>query len=128
MRRGARPKRALRGIAAVALALGVVGCPRFPDELCDGPGCDPAPDAAGGAEDARDDDDAYAIHVAPQGDDAGDGTRARPVRTLARALALADPANAVVHACAGDYEERIDVAAAARRVSIRGGFRCDGAS
>jgi len=118
----------LSSVAALASAL--TGCPRFPAELCDGPGCVAMPDGGGvdaaspDGEGSRDDDDAFAVHVSPGGDDDDDGSAAAPVRTLARAFALADTRDAVVHACAGRFEERLRVEAAARRVSVRGGFGC----
>ncbi|MEQ1502941.1 MAG: hypothetical protein ABMB14_11960 [Myxococcota bacterium] len=53
-------------------------------------GCrsDPVPPCAGETWGAID-DPAHAIHVRPDGDDAGDGTERAPVRTLAAALGLA---------------------------------------
>lgn len=51
----------------------------------------------------------------------GDGTRARPVGTLARGIELAKLTNKRVYACAGRYAEQLVVA---EGVSITGGLDC----
>jgi hypothetical protein len=128
MRPGARPERA---VAALTIALGLAGCPHFPDDLCDGAGCVATPDAgaadaSSSSEGARDDDAAFAVHVSTSGEDAASGSAAAPVRTLARAFAIADARDAVVHVCAGRFDEAVRLEDVSRRVSVRGGFVCDG--
>ena len=54
-----------------------------------------------------------AVAVAPSGDDAAPGTLAAPVRTVARAIALARPGQTVVLR-AGEYHESVEVPAGKR--------------
>ncbi|MBP5557304.1 MAG: DUF1565 domain-containing protein, partial [Bacteroidales bacterium] len=45
------------------------------------------------------------LYVAPQGDDAADGSATAPLRTIARALALADDNGTVIRVASGSYAE-----------------------
>jgi Bacterial Ig-like domain (group 2) len=64
-------------------------------------------------------DPAKAVWVRPTGDDAAAGTRAAPVRTLARALTLAAANGADVYAAEGQYNEAVTLR---NGVSMYGGF------
>jgi len=107
---------------------GILGCAAGDD--CDDARADVHPDARdvpGGEDldcDGFDFDDDRSVFVSPGGDDAGAGTRADPLETLAAALALADAGGFdFVIADAGDYAGSIDLVA---DVSMYGGFEWDG--
>ena len=70
-------------------------------------------------------DERFAVFVAPEGDDAADGTRAEPVATIGHAIELAQDQNKIVIACAGVFDERIALDDGLR---IYGGFACPGDS
>lgn len=134
-------------LLALTLAASVAGCPAFPDARCANEPCaqtstsddagttapadarSPSETGAGLDASARDDDPALALHVAPQGSDAsGDGTRERPFRTVARALAAATGEDVSLHLCAARFEESLAVTSPTRRLAITGGFACPNAS
>ena len=64
-------------------------------------------------------DDGVGIFVSPTGSDGGSGTKAAPVKTIAKALAIAGPKR--VYVCEGTYDEAVAIGAAA---SVYGGFSC----
>lgn len=72
--------------------------------------------------DGIDGDKAHAIFVAPTGADSAAGSLEAPVRTLAKALALATGAKKDVYVCNGTYAESVVVANIA--VGIYGGYDC----
>ncbi|WP_437710371.1 hypothetical protein WMF45_36595 [Sorangium sp. So ce448] len=125
----------LRSAAAIALgcgsAAGSAGCsyaedctttyscvplpgetpPALPASPCDGdPATSPAKDGCG-------------VFVARRGDDASDGTREAPVRTLQRAVEQASKPGGTrrVYACAEDFEEAVTLPSG---VAIWGGRDC----
>lgn len=68
-------------------------------------------------------DDAFGVFVDPtRGDDGAPGTRAAPVRTLARAAEAAGDAKARVFVCEGELAAALT---ATRALGIHGGFTCD---
>jgi len=70
--------------------------------------------------------DEYGIFVSPDGDDASaDGTQAHPFAKLTSALGSESIANKHVYVCAADYAEP-GIIEIPDRVSIYGGFSCDG--
>ncbi|WP_437757891.1 hypothetical protein [Sorangium sp. So ce1389] len=133
--RGGRGRARLRSVALIALgcgsAAGGAGCsyaedcarsftchplpgetpPVLPASPCDGdPATSPAKDGCG-------------VFVARRGDDASDGTREAPVRTLRRAVEkAAEPGGTRrVYACAEDFEEAVTLPSG---VAIWGGRDC----
>ncbi|HET7544054.1 MAG TPA: hypothetical protein VFK05_29485 [Polyangiaceae bacterium] len=84
-----------------------------------GPTCDPTKSPS---EEACLVNDDYAIFVAPTGKDGGGGSKAGPVKTIAKALELASQEKIVI-ACDGTYEEQVKIAAGAK---LYGGFACPG--
>ncbi|KYF77269.1 hypothetical protein BE17_10060 [Sorangium cellulosum] len=133
--RGRRGRARLRSVALIALgsgsAAGGAGCyyaedcarsftchplpgetpPVLPASPCDGdPATSPAKDGCG-------------VFVARRGDDAGDGTREAPVRTLRRAVEkAAEPGGTRrVYACAEDFEEAVTLPSG---IAIWGGRDC----
>ncbi len=62
--------------------------------------------------------DAFGIFVSPTGDDANDGTKAKPVKTIGKALGT--PRGRIV-VCEGTYPETLDIQ---RDVEIYGGISC----
>ncbi|WP_437487733.1 hypothetical protein WME75_07410 [Sorangium sp. So ce1014] len=128
----------LRSLAVIALgcgsAAGGAGCyaedcattfschplpgetpPSLPGSPCDG---DPATSAA---------KDECGVFVARRGDDASDGTREAPVRTLRRAVEKASEPGGTrrVYACAEDFEEAVTLPSG---VAIWGGRDCSTAA
>ncbi|HEY8942760.1 MAG TPA: hypothetical protein VIM73_00805 [Polyangiaceae bacterium] len=63
----------------------------------------------------------FAVFVAPSGNDDAEGTRAAPVRTLARAVSLATSSDRVMVACAGRFNETLMLEHGLR---VYGGFVC----
>lgn len=83
------------------------------------PGCDPNADAKDAPACVVDD---YGIFVSPTGADGNAGTKAQPVRSIGRALALVvERSFNRVYVCDGVYEETVDVKVSA---NIFGGFAC----
>jgi hypothetical protein len=73
-------------------------------------------------------DDVYAVFVSPTGsDDEGDGTKASPFESFAKAIESAALNDKRVFACAdgGVFGERVSIDAEANGVEIYGGFSCD---
>ncbi len=71
--------------------------------------------------------EAYGVFVSPQGDDdTGDGSRATPYATIAKAIDKAKTDTKRVYACAdaGDYNESIDLDASTSGLKMYGGFSC----
>ena len=64
--------------------------------------------------------DKYAVFVSPTGDDSEAGTKAKPVKTFAKATSLAGTAKSVI-ACSGAYTEALSITTATR---IYGSFDC----
>lgn len=62
--------------------------------------------------------DAFGVFVSPTGDDGADGTKARPFKTLGKALA---GAKSRIVVCEGTYPETLDIQ---RDVEIYGGIAC----
>ena len=62
--------------------------------------------------------DAFGIFVSPTGDDANDGTKAKPVKTIGKALGTT---RSRIVVCEGTYPETIDIQ---RDVEIYGGISC----
>lgn len=68
-------------------------------------------------------DDAYGIFVAPSGNDSNLGSMGAPVKTIAKAIELAQADGKFVVACDGTYDERVTISAG---VQLYGGFACPG--
>ena len=66
----------------------------------------------------------YAIFVAPTGKDGAGGTKAGPVKTIAKAIELAGNTKMVI-ACDGSYAEQVKLTAGAK---LYGGFACPGSA
>jgi len=66
--------------------------------------------------------DEYAIFVAPTGKDGAGGSKAGPVKTIAKALTLAGKTKIVI-ACDGTFDEQVKLTAGAK---LYGGFACPG--
>jgi len=127
------------------LAIVLAGCPHF-GHWCDDGFCDPKDDggtdgaAEGSPSDATTDRDppppgcttpenplqnpekclvdAFGAFVSPTGDDANDGTKAKPFKTIGKALASGKTRVVV---CEGTYAEALDIG---RDVEIYGGVAC----
>jgi hypothetical protein len=72
-------------------------------------------------------DEKYGVFVSPNGSDlSGDGTRTRPVATLAKGAAMAHAAAKRVFACAtqGSFKESLTIDAKLDGVALYGGFNC----
>jgi hypothetical protein len=68
--------------------------------------------------------DTVGIFASPAGNDADPGTRDKPVRSIARAAALAASSNKPrVYVCTGTYSDSVEVA---KPISFHGGFTCTG--
>ena len=63
--------------------------------------------------------DSFGVFVSPSGDEGGNGTKAKPFKTIAKALE-ANRSRIVV--CEGEYPESVDVG---RAVEIYSGVTCD---
>lgn len=63
------------------------------------------------------------VYVALEGDDSGAGTKESPLRTLQKAIDLAQKANKTVHICAQQFQEAIEVPAG---TMLEGGLNCQG--
>jgi hypothetical protein len=69
--------------------------------------------------------DGGGVFVAPLGDDASPGTKAQPLRTIAKALAVArDRAQTRVFICDGTYPEALTLGGNADGIGLYGGFAC----
>ena len=135
----ARPETSWRVVSALLVPL-LAACPRFPADLCDGPGCTSA-DASTVAVDASDandaaaspvvdhDDAAHAVHMAPSGsDDTGDGPPENPVQSLDKAIALTTAAKSFVRVCEGTYAQTLALTTRDRVLTVTGGYGCPGSS
>jgi Protein of unknown function (DUF1565) len=69
-------------------------------------------------------DELYGVFVSPTGADTNLGTRAAPVRTITKAMALAHGPMQRVYACAGTYAENLAVSASNNAASVYGGLDC----
>jgi hypothetical protein len=69
-------------------------------------------------------DNEYAVFVAPTGKDGASGTKAAPVKTIAKAVELAGDTKMVI-ACDGTYDEQVKLTAGAK---LYGGFACPGSA
>ena len=137
----ARPETSWRVASALVVPL-IAACPRFPADLCDGPGCTSADAStvavAVDASDSNDaavspvvdnDDAAHAVHMAPNGsDDTGDGTRENPVQSLDKAIALTTAARSFVRVCEGTYAQTVALTTRDRVLTVTGGYACPGSS
>jgi len=71
-------------------------------------------------------DDYIAVFASPTGDDANDGTRAKPLRTIRKALDQAvAQVKPRVFLCDATYDETVKLDASHDGISISGGFSCD---
>ena len=73
--------------------------------------------------------DSYAVFVSPKGSDSTDaGTKSRPLKTIAVALARAQSAHKRVYLCGdeGPFNEDVTIDAGLDGMEIYGGFRCKG--
>src|SRR5687768_7839408 len=61
------------------------------------------------------------VFVSQGGSDINEGTQERPVRTLARAIEIAQGANNIVQACAQQFQETVVVPAG---ITLKGGLDC----
>ena len=134
---------------STALALGLAACGlaacdglKFQLDCTEQPGiCDPV-DGGGADADAGPDvfvppdcdlakspkdspacvSDGVGVFAAPSGDDAAPGTKARPVRSIARAAELAaQSSKSRVYLCAGTFNDSVEVT---KPVSFFGGYTC----
>lgn len=64
--------------------------------------------------------DKYSVFVSPDGDDADAGTKAAPVKTITKALALAATKKVVI-ACSGTYTDAVSITT---RAKVYGSFDC----
>lgn len=79
------------------------------------PSCDPAVNVGPVADDCG-------VFVSGSGSDAGDGSKASPLMTLKAALALAANGKRRVYACAGTFEEAVELS---EGVTFYGGLDCE---
>lgn len=77
-------------------------------------GCVPSESASGVGEECG-------IFVAANGDDAASGTKAAPVKSIAKAIEIAEAKGSRVYACAEEFGEAVEVPAG---VTIFGGLDC----
>jgi hypothetical protein len=87
--------------------------------------CDPA---SAPAEDVCVLDDAFGVFVSPDGDDeAGDGSRARPFKTLSAGIVASLERGRRVYACAdgGAFDETLDLGALESGLELYGGLACE---
>ena len=130
----------LGGAGACALALLAIGCPAVADGLCARNVCD---DDAGASGDINTPDvvptdpcienptapecleEDSAIFVSPGGDDTGgEGSKARPFKTIVKGLSAIDGQRKRIYACTGTYSDEIRLNATHNGVSIFGGLDC----
>ena len=128
-------------VGSLLLVAALGGCPSFPGDLCDNGACDPGSD--GGASSSGGDggdggiikppdcdltkepkdspscvDDGVGVFVSPTGSDSAAGTKAAPVRSIGKALAVAGAKR--VYVCDGTYEG-FELKAG---TTVAGGFAC----
>lgn len=120
--RGRAPLLSIAAVGFVALSLAgfsAAGCSFEPE--CgitnDCNRCDPSQ-----SEDVIGDDCGYFVSRA-SGDDTNDGSKARPLRTLERAITLAGERTHNVYACAGEFEEAVRLPSG---MKLFGGLDCEG--
>lgn len=132
-------RRFLLGLGFASTVAVLAGCPVSPPALCDYGACDP-PDGAvvdGGdsgfdappgcdlTKDPKDSlpcvTDSVGIFVSSTGSDANDGSKAKPVATIGKALSLIGT-KPRIYVCEGNYPGSVDIA---KTVGIYGGFKCD---
>lgn len=124
-------------VLALALSIATTACPAGYFNVCDDGACDAVdassdsppdvrPDVAGCdlAKEPKDSlpclDDSIGVFVSPTGSDSNDGTKAKPVATLGKALAIV--ANKPrIYVCEGTYAEDLTIN---KSVSMYGGFAC----
>lgn len=131
--------------ATLIVTLGAAACGVGSDcdfGMCDGPRVGEAsdgktPDDAGGDAAPTDEcldkpdapeclDEAKAFFVSPSGDNTtGDGSKAKPFKTLAAVLDKISEAKRRIYLCDGDYPEDVRLEAKHAGVSVFGGFTCD---
>lgn len=71
-------------------------------------------------------DESKAFFVSPAGDDgAAVGTKAKPFKTLAAALAKVSPAKKRIYICDGTYDEDVRLTPSHTEVSLFGGITCN---
>ncbi|MCC6553995.1 MAG: hypothetical protein IT372_13375 [Polyangiaceae bacterium] len=111
----------LAGLLGCGTAGGVCGC--HPENCNESKTCPPLPEPACVADPAlgEAEDDCGIFVSLSLGDDAGPGTKAQPVRTFARAIALAQAGSGRVYACAEVFPEAVMVPSG---VDIWGGLDC----
>jgi hypothetical protein len=121
-----------RVLLAIAVAVGA-GCPVTADPLCEKNVCAPTD---GGVDAAPIDpcvdkptapeclDDAAAIFVSVNGDDQGEGTRARPYRSVAFALERVDAKRKRIYVCEGRYAQALLFSGKHDGASLIGGVDC----
>lgn len=117
-------------LSPIALLACLTACSSFvPDDPAPSPdtparGQEAAPPARERAS-TSDLDERVAVFVAAHGSDAADGSRARPLRSIGAAIAMAKASGRHVYACAGTYPESFTLASG---VSVIGNLDCrDGA-
>lgn len=95
---------------------------------------DAAPPSCDASKDPKDQPacvvDGFAVFVSPTGDDTMPGTKAQPVKTVAKALSLTGKASGKtrVYLCSGEadsYDEAVALTSEQDGVSLYGGFECD---
>jgi hypothetical protein len=87
----------------------------------------PPPDCDGNKtpkEDACVIHESFGVFVAPDGNDAGDGSRKTPFKTVARAVTAGKASGRRVYVCAATYAEPIRLAAAHGGARVFGGMSC----
>jgi hypothetical protein len=125
----------MKRIGIVACLAIMTGCSGF---AASDKAAEPASPGAGAAEPPRGQDPAapplngtpvsdeltedFGIFVETKGVDDGDGTRARPVASIGKGIALAKAAGKRVYVCAGVYREALTLVDG---ISIVGGLTCD---
>lgn len=132
-------RRFLLGLGFASTVAVLAGCPVSPPALCDYGACDPPDgavldggdsgfDAPPGCDLTKDPKDSLpcvtesvGIFVSSTGSDTNDGSKAKPVATIGKALSLIGT-KPRIYVCEGNYPGSIDIA---KTVGIYGGFKCD---
>jgi hypothetical protein len=116
---------ALMGTLALVVSCGVFGSDAEPND--DDPGSAPPPPDGerppnlSGKPSGAELNESYGVFVSPSGESDGDGSRARPLKSIAEGIARARQDGLRVYVCAGEYRESIVLESG---ISVIGALDC----